>query len=84
MEQLFLRREFGLALGADLAHENVVGTDPRANADNAVFIKVPEHLFGDVGNVAGEFLATEFRLAHLDIKRVDVNRGEHVGLHQTL
>ena len=84
MEQFFFRREFGLALGADFAHENVVGADPRPHADNAVFIKVSEHLFGDVGNVASEFLASEFRLSYLDIKGVDVNRGEHVALHQTL
>ena len=37
-QELFFRAEFGLALGRNLADENVAGLDFRANADYAVFV----------------------------------------------
>ena len=84
VQQLLLRRELGLALGADLADEDVARPDTGANTDHAVGIEVPEHLFRDVWNVAGELFATELRLSDLHIEVLDVNRREHVVLDEML
>jgi hypothetical protein len=48
----------------------------------ATFPTRPQCFLGDVGNVAGEFLAAESRLANLDLELVDVDRGVGVFLDE--
>ena len=84
MQQLFFRRQFALALGRDLADEDVARPDARADADDAVLIEIGQRPLADVGNVARELFAAELGLADFDVVLLDVNRGERVVLHQPL
>ena len=60
------------------------GCDVGAHADDAALVEVAEHLFADVGDVAGEFLAAELRLADFDVEFLDVDRGVGVVLAPVL
>ena len=82
VQQLFFRRQLGLALRRDLADQNVARLDERADLHDAVLVQVAEHLLADVGNVAGELLAAELRLANFDVELLDVERRVGVVLHQ--
>ena len=84
VQQFFFRRQLGLALGRDLADQDVARPDVGADADDAVFVEVAQGLFADVGNVAGELLAAQLRLADFDVELLDVDRGVDVVLHQLL
>ena len=81
-QELFFRRERGLALGRDFADQNVARLDDRADANDAAFIQVAKERLADVGNVASNFLGTEFGVARLDFVLLDVNRGVVIVLHQ--
>ena len=82
VQQLLFRRQLGLRLGRDLAHQDVARLDVGAHADDAALVQVAEHLFADVGDVAGEFLAAQLGLADFDVEFLDVDRGVGVVLHQ--
>ena len=75
VQQLLFRRQLALALGRDLAHQDVAGAHVGADADDAVLVEVAQHLLADVGDVAGELLAAELGLADLDVELLDVDRG---------
>ena len=45
-QQTLFRRELGLALGRDLADEDVAGADLGADADDAALVEVLEDVFG--------------------------------------
>ena len=83
-EQLLLGRELGLALGGDLADQDVAGLDLGADADDAVLVQVLEYLLLDVGDVRGYLLVAELGVAGLDLVLLDVDRGEQVVAHQPL
>ena len=53
VEELELGRRLGLALGRDLADEDVAGLDLGADADDALDVEVVEALLARVGDVAG-------------------------------
>ena len=82
VQQLLFRRQFALALGRDLADQDVARLDERADLDDAVLVEVAERLRADVRDVAGELLAAELRLADFDVELLDVDRGVGVVLHQ--
>jgi hypothetical protein len=50
--------------------------------DDAALVEVAQRLLGDVGDVAGELLAAQLRLADLDVELVDVDRREDVVLDE--
>src|SRR5467141_3013600 len=81
-QQLFFRRERGLALGRDLADQNVAGLHDRADTNDAALVQVAEERLADVGNVASDFLGTELGVARFDFVLLDVNRGVVVVLDQ--
>ena len=83
-EQPLLRGQLGLALGRDLADQDVAGGDLGADADDAALVEVGQHLVGDVGDVAGDLLGPELGVAGVDLVLLDVDRGEDVLLHQAL
>ncbi len=62
-QQLFFRRERGLALGRDLADQNVAGLHDRADTNDAALVQVAQERLADVGNVASDFLGTELGVA---------------------
>jgi hypothetical protein len=83
-QQALLRRELGLALRRDLADEDVARGDLRTDAHDAFLVEVGEHALGDVGDVRGDLLGTELRLAGVDLELLDVDRREHVVLDEPL
>ena len=83
-EQALLRGQLGLALGRDLADQDVAGDDVGADADDAALVEVGEDLLGDVRDVPGDLLGAELGVAGVDLVLLDVDRGEDVVLHQAL
>ena len=84
MKQFFFGGQFALALGRNLADQDVAWTNPSSDANDAVLIEVRKGFFGDVGDVPGELFAAKLGLTNLDIKVFDVNGGEGVVLHKLL
>ena len=62
-QQALLRSQIGLALGRDLADQNIAGVDLRADADDAALVEVLESVLADVGNVARDLLGAELSIA---------------------
>src|SRR5262249_31087312 len=83
-QQLLLGGEFGLALGGDLAHQNVAGSHLGADVDDAALVEVAQPLLPDVGNVAGDLLGTQLGVARLHLVLLDVDAGEEVLAHDAL
>ena len=50
-QELLLGGQFGLALGRDLADEDVSGANLGPDADDALLIEVAERILSDVGDV---------------------------------
>ena len=55
-QQLFFRSQLRLALGRDLADQNVAVLDLGADADHAALIQVAQRMLAHVGNVARDLL----------------------------
>ena len=83
-EQPLLRGQLRLALGRDLADQDVAGLDLGSDPDDAALVQVREDLLGDVRDVPGDLLGAELGVAGVDLVLFDVDRGEHVVLHQAL
>ena len=77
-QQPLLGGQLGLALGRDLADQDVAGLDLGADVDDPVLVEVLEGLLADVRDVAGDLLGAELRVARLDLVLLDVDRGEQV------
>jgi hypothetical protein len=78
------RGQLGLALGRDLADEHVAIANLGADADDAALVEVGQDLLGDVRDVPGDLLGAQLGVAGVDLVLLDVDRGEHVVLHQAL
>ena len=83
-QQAFLRSQLGLALGCDLADEDVAGRDLCAHADDSQVIQVGQDLVGEVRDVPGDLLGSELRVTGVDVVLVYVDRRQHVVLDQAL
>ena len=83
-QQPLLGRQLGLALGRDLADQDVAGPDLGADADDAPLVEVLEDLLGQVGDVPGDLLGAELGVAGVDLVLLDVDRGQHVVADQPL
>ena len=83
-QQALLRVELGLALGRDLAHEDVAGAHLGAHADDAAFVELLERVVADVGDVAGDLLGSQLGVAGLDLIFLDVDRGVDIVLDKAL
>ena len=83
-EQPLLGGECRLALGRDLAHQDVARPDLGADADDALVIEVGEHLLGLVGDLARDLLGTELGIACLDLVLRDVDGRQQILLNDTL
>ena len=77
-QQLLFRRQLGLALGRDLADEDVARLHLGADADDALFVEVLQRLLADVRDVARDLLRAELGVARFDLVLLDVDRGELV------
>ena len=83
-QQALFRRQLGLALGRDLADEDVFRADLGADADDAALVEILERVFTDVGNVARDLFGPELGVARFALVLLDVNRGEAVFLDHAL
>ena len=79
----FFGSQFGLALGADLADQDVARPDPGTLADDSGVVEVLQLLLGDVWNVIGEFLATKLGVADFHVEGFDVDRCQDIVLDQS-
>ena len=77
-EQLFFRRKLGFALGGDFAHKDIIGLNSRADADDAALVEVAQHVFADVGNIAGDFLRSKLGIAGHYLEFFNMNGGKGV------
>ena len=77
-QQFFFRAQFLLALGRDLADQDVVGAYLGADPDDSFFIEVLERVLGHDGNVVGDFFRPQLRVAGLEFVFLDMNAGELV------
>ena len=83
-QQALFRRQLGLALRRDLADEHVAGADLGADADDAAVVEVAQDVVAEVRDVPGDLFRPELGVAGVDLVLVDVDRREHVVLHQAL
>ena len=83
-QQTLFRRELGLALGRDLADEDVARADLGADADDAALVEVLQDVLAEVRDVARDLLGAQLRVAGVDLVLFDVDRREHVVLHEAL
>jgi hypothetical protein len=77
-QQPLLGGQLGLALGRDLADQDVARLDLGADVDDAVLVEVLERLLADVRDVARDLLRAELRVARLDLVLLDVDAGVQV------
>ena len=77
-QQTLLGGLLGLALRSDLAHEHVTREYLCAHTDDAICVQVANQVFGDVRNLAGDFLGTKLRIACIDLVLGNVNGREQV------
>ena len=83
-QQALLGRQLGLALRRDLADEDVAGADLGADADDAALVEILQQVGAHVGEITGDLLLAELRVAGVDLVLLDVDRGEGVVLHEVL
>ena len=83
-QQALLGGQLGLTLRGYLADEDVAGRDLGTDADDAALVEVGQHLVGDVGDVTGNLLGTQLRVASVDLVLLDVDRGQDIVLNETL
>ena len=81
-QQALLRGQLGLALGRDLADQDVARLDLGADVDDAVLVQVLERLLAHVGDVARDLLGAQLGVAGLDLVLLDVDAGEEVLAHE--
>ena len=83
-QEALLGGELGLALGSDLAHQDVLGGHLGADADDAALVEVLEGVLAHVGDVAGDLLGSQLGVTSLALVVLDVDGGEDVVRHQFL
>ena len=83
-QQALFGGELGLALGRDLADQHVAGLDLGADADDPALVEVGEDVLAQVRDVPGDLFGAELGVAGIDLVLLDVDRREHVVLHQAL
>ena len=77
-QEALLGGQLGLALGRDLADQDVAGAHLGADVDDALLVEVLEGLLADVRDVAGDLFGPELGVARLHLVLLDVDAGEQV------
>ena len=83
-DELLFGGELGLALGRDLADQQVARVDLGADAHDAALVQVLERLLGAVGDVARDLFVAQLGGAGVDLVLLDVHRRQHVVFDETL
>src|SRR6266481_615206 len=77
-QQLLLRRHRRLALGGDLADEDVARLDLGTDIDDPGLVQILERLLADIRNVASDLFLAELGVARHHLELLDMDRGENV------
>ena len=72
-QQFLLGGHRALALGGDLAHEDVARLHIGADIDDARLVEVAQRLLADIGDVAGDLLGPELGVARGDLELLDMD-----------
>src|SRR5208283_54000 len=83
-QQPLLRGQLGLALGSDLADQDVAVDDLGADPDDAALVQVGQDLVGDVRDVPGDLLGPELGVPGVDLVLLDVDAGQNIILNEAL
>ena len=83
-QEALLGGQLGLALGRDLADQDVARAHLGADVDDALLVEVLEGLLADVRDVAGDLLGPELGVARLHLVLLDVDAGEQVVAHEAV
>ena len=74
-KQLLFRRQRGLALGRDLAHQHIARVDLGADVDDARFVQASQLLLGQVRDVTRDLFRAQLGVAGHHHQFLDVDRG---------
>jgi hypothetical protein len=77
-QQALLGGEVGLALGRDLAHQDVAGTDLGADGDDAALVQILQRVVAHAGDVAGDLLGSQLGVAGVALIFLYMDGGENV------
>ena len=83
-QEPLLGGEVGLALGGDLAHQDVACVDLGAHADDAALVQVLQGVLAHVGDIPGDLLGAQLGVPGVDLVLFNMDGGIQVLLHQTL
>ena len=83
-QQFFFGRERSFTLGCHFTDQRIAGHDFRTHVDDAGIVQTVELLFGQIGNIAGNFLRAQLGITRHDHEFFDVDRGVAVFCHHTL
>src|SRR5690606_26539968 len=83
-QQFLLGGQLGLALGGDLAHQDIAGGHFRAHVDDAGLVEAGQRRLTHVGDIGGDLLGAEFGVPRGTGQFLDMNGGETVFLHHPL
>src|SRR5664280_912797 len=83
-KQTLLGGQLSLALGRDLADQDVARLNLSPDVNDALFVEVLEGLLADVGDIAGDLFWAKLGVARLELVLLDVDTGEEVFLDEAL
>ena len=83
-QQALLRGQVGLALGGNLAHQDVTRVDLRAHHDDAALVQIFQRVLAHAGDVPGDLLGSQLGVTGVAFVFLHMDGGEHVLHHQTL
>ena len=83
-QEFFLGRHRALALGRDLADQDIPRVHFGAYIDDARFVQMPQAFLADVGDVPRDLFRPQFGVAGHHLEFLDMDRGEGVFLDDAL
>src|SRR3989344_566195 len=83
-QEALLWRQLGLAFWCNFADQNIAGANLGTETHNAVLVEIAQFCFRNVGDVMGGFLRSQFGVAHVADKLLDVYRGKLAVLDHAL
>ena len=83
-EQALFRSQFRLALGRDLAHQDITGLDFRAHTDDTIHAQILQSFLTQVRDITSDFLRSQFRITGTDLKLINVDGSKDIFLHDAL
>ena len=83
-QQSFLGGEVGFALRRNLADEDIARVNLRADTDNSALVKFLQSVWGEVGDIVGDFLGAELCFTALEFVFFYMNRGVYIVVDKLL